>query len=502
MMRAALRSSGLGFALVCVACGSGSGPPVAPTAAASTASAPVAPVAPAAGASAATAPPVALGPLAETTFVTVLADGQLVLRDLALDNAGNTLIPGFLRGAAGWGATQLQSRPSPSGGASVDAMLAALDASLRPAWVKLLGGPGQDEGRAVAAGEGHVFAGTFAGSMDIDGRKLTSPGRQSAFVLAFEPGGSLRFARAFGGKDYAGTSAAAIDRTGGAVIAGAFEGIIHFDRFPLSSVGAFGNAFVAKLDREGRVLWAKSMTGRHNTDVAALAVGPKGDVFVLAHFDADSQDAWMGLRGKRVGWTSHLMKFTANGKLAWLRSFRGENQSYAKHIALSGEDVLATVAFDKGLERPVAVPASEASAALMKFSADGEVNWVRPLPGAYGDTPLAVGAKGDIVLGGGFRERMTMGATTLESRLDADPQFAHDAFVALLSPEGEPRALRGFFTKGRHVSVSAVAVRPSGAVVAMGSFDGEVDLGRGPMTSSKDPVTGIDTSTFFVELKP
>jgi hypothetical protein len=389
---------------------------------------------------------------------------------LAIDNAGNVLISGAMLGTLRWGTTELTSVASAGGGPSTDAFVGSLDASLHPTWANLLGGPESDRADAVAASKDMIVSvGGFAGVAQVGTGKLIGKGSSDIFVTAFDPGGTLRFARAFGGKGSASARKVAIGPTGEVLVGGAIEGLVQFDRSPLPAPGPFATTFLAKLDRDGHVEWVRGFGRNRNSDVEAIAVDAAGNVVVGGEINAENEDDVLKLRTKEPGQIRFLMKLAPDGKLQWARPLAGLRDLA---IVRDGIAAIAVPSQDEG-----APAGSGDTLSVTKLSADGKVVWSKPT--GADDTLIAVSASGVIVLANTFNRA-----------------GHYESFIATKTSEGEPLATRNLGTGEGDVLCTAVAVRASGAIVVMGTFRGEIDFGKGAVSAGKGG------STFLVELTP
>ena len=160
--------------------------------------------------------------------------------------------------------------------------------------------PGSDRsidhcrGIAVDRSGDVVVVGYFPGfdrtaRFDIGTGPMTSAGSNDIFVakLAGEDG-HTKWVRQLGGVGNDQARVVAIDRAGSIVLGGSFGGEVEHSAGTmrvgatvLSTVGGF-DGFVAKLDRDGKPLWARAL-GRDGFDyVADLVLDRRGNIFVAA----------------------------------------------------------------------------------------------------------------------------------------------------------------------------------------------------------------------------
>jgi hypothetical protein len=129
-----------------------------------------------------------------------------------------------------------------------DVFLARLDALGGVVSATRAGGARDDEGAAIARGEGaHLLVtGNFEETFDYGGPPITSQGNYDVFVMDADAASGTVTARAFGGdRDQFGT-ALGVDARGDVLVAGYFGGTVDFGDGPLPSAGA-EDIFLAKL---------------------------------------------------------------------------------------------------------------------------------------------------------------------------------------------------------------------------------------------------------------
>jgi VCBS repeat-containing protein len=158
-----------------------------------------------------------------------------------------------------------------------------------------LGGPSNDQGLAIATDSaGNVFvAGAFVGSADFDPGPgvvtLSTPagsaaGTTDAFVAKYDPAGNLLWARRMGGTASDRASALAVDDLGDVHVAGQFAGTsATFGGTTLASAGS-NDVFVTDLDGAGNFLWTQRVGGTGDDAARGIAVDAARSTHVVGQF--------------------------------------------------------------------------------------------------------------------------------------------------------------------------------------------------------------------------
>jgi hypothetical protein len=199
-----------------------------------------------------------------------------------VDDLDNLYSLGSFQGSPSFDAIRLTSA------GQTDVFVTKLDSQAHVLWAVALGGPGADEGRGIAVTpSGDVYAtGTFSGTADFDpgpGRtELTSAGGSDAFLVRLSPKGELVWARRFGGPQ-ADVGLRVAVGPDAVWVAGSFQGTMSTAP-PLTSAGK-RDAFVAKLDPDGNVLWARRIGGPKDDAGCGVAASRNGEVWVAGTFE-------------------------------------------------------------------------------------------------------------------------------------------------------------------------------------------------------------------------
>ena len=167
------------------------------------------------------------------------------------------------------------------------ALLAHTSHSQNWHWVNQIGGSGT-EGSAMMCmdSNGNIYmAGAFSSNPCLfTNDSLTPVGANDAFVAKYDQSGNEIWVKKFGGNN----SSMQIEEIGSIVyngetnsifISGLFFGVASFDTTLLSSSGN-GDGFIARLDIDGNIKWAKKAGGFETDRSDAMDVDSNGRVFV------------------------------------------------------------------------------------------------------------------------------------------------------------------------------------------------------------------------------
>lgn len=211
---------------------------------------------------------------------------------MASDALGNVTIAGNFFGTVdfdpGPGTAELQA---PAG--NPDMYFARYDAAGGLLWVKQLHGNGSNRVIDLALDEhSNIYiTGQFENSADFDPsdvvRNLNSAGSFDIFFARYDDAGKLVWAGHAGGPNYDDGKGIALDSAGNVYVTGRFNDTADFDPgagvHTLTTVD-FTDAFFAKYDPAGDLVWAKSVGGTLADQGTGIAVDAPGNVYLIGQF--------------------------------------------------------------------------------------------------------------------------------------------------------------------------------------------------------------------------
>ncbi len=366
-------------------------------------------------------------------------------------------------------------------------------------WAKHAGGGSFDRAEAVSAysNGSSVMAGAFGGSATFgEGEQqvvLVAVGTIDAFVAKYDTNGALLWAKQAGDEGIADASGVAAYAGGGAVVTGNFDSTITFDRglatqTTLTTAGQ-RDMFVAKLNADGTVAWAKVGGGTQYDYGLAVASLADGGAVVTGYFQGS---AIFGEGDNQVTLTSagaediFVAKYAADGSLSWTRSAGGTggDQGFGVGAYADGSVVISgyfsgTATFDLA-EEPVTITSVGANDIFVaKYDSAGSLVWAKRAGGT--GTDLAYGAAsftgGGAVISGTFTGTARFGAGET-NQTDLISAGDMDAFVAQYNSNGTLAwAKRGGATVADEGL--ACAAFSDGGAVTTGYYTGCATFGEG-----------------------
>ncbi len=193
-------------------------------------------------------------------------------------------------------------------------------------WTRKAGGGGGtangfNRGYGVAADpSGNVFVtGYYASNAVFSTTILTNAGSDEAFLAKYDGAGSLLWANRIGGSGSDIGYSVATDSNGNCYAVGTFAGTASFGSSNLTALGA-KDVFIAKYDPTGNCVWVTQAGGNSATPHRVVAKGT--NIYVAGEFVGS-----FGLGGTTFNSAGQedvfLAKFTSDGALLWTRQVGG-----------------------------------------------------------------------------------------------------------------------------------------------------------------------------------
>lgn len=295
------------------------------------------------------------------------------------------------------------------------------------------------------AGDRDVFLTKYdvAGSLGA-----VNAGGHDAFLAKYGPTGALLWIEQLGSTedDYSGS--VALDESGNVFITGSTDG-------SLGGANAGGrDAFLAKYDATGGLLWAEQLGTDRGDGWLSVALDGSGNAFVSGFTSGD-------LAGVSAGnYDAILAKYDPDGTLLWVEQLGTWQTDDSLSTAVDGSgNVFISGRTSDNLG---GAHAGGSDAFLAKYDPDGNMLWISQLGTATRDGSSSVAVDGS---GNAFISGYTAGAL-------GDTFWAsHDAFLAKYDAAGNLRWVEQLGTDAWDVSMS-MAIDKSNNVLMSGYTEG------------------------------
>jgi len=298
-------------------------------------------------------------------------------------------------------------------------------------WAKAAGGTNNDEGNSIATDvNGNVYVtGRFQSpSITFGTTTLTKVGTFDFFIVKYDAGGNVLWAKGAGGtKDDVGQSIAT-DANGNVFVTGYFYSpSITFGTITLMNSSIADDIFVVKYDASGNVLWAKSEGGTGYDDGKSIATDANGNVFVTGYFYSLSitfgTTTLMNV-GTSIGSLNiFVVKYDSIGNALWAKGAGENDAEIANGITtdangnayVTGTFNSSSISFGTNtLTKTGSTYYSDIF--VVKYDSIGNALWAKGVGGTDSETGfgIATDANGNVFVTGYFYSpSITFGTTTL-----------------------------------------------------------------------------------------
>jgi hypothetical protein len=203
--------------------------------------------------------------------------------DITVDHAGNCYVTGGFQTALLLGGFGGPSFTPTGGSGDEDVFLVKYNSEGDYVWKSSGGSIGFDQARAVSLDDdNHIYlTGVFSDTAIFDSTdQIISHGLSDAFLAKYDSTGTLLWVRGAGSSGEDGSNDVIVDSQGNAYICGYFGGAAMFDQLEVIGAGMF----IAKYDPNGNVLWVKQINEMDNL-AKSLGLMPTGDLVVTGVFE-------------------------------------------------------------------------------------------------------------------------------------------------------------------------------------------------------------------------
>jgi hypothetical protein len=373
-------------------------------------------------------------------------------------------------------------------------------------WATRAGSWAYDYGYGVTSdASGNVYVGgKYEENAEFGSTTVTCQGNHDVFVAKYSPTGAFQWVRTGGGTlgDYA--HAIASDAAGNVYAAGEIEGTSIFQTGSGSgTVTVNGNpgtddAFVAKYDASGNLLWVKNYGGYDRDDARGVAVDALGNIYVIGVFrgTATFGTTTLNAAGGNID-DVFVMKLDANGNVLWAKQIGSSGDDTGRGIAADASGnvyvtggFIGTATFGPGvtLQPTGPNPTQFRDSYLAKFDTNGNLQWVKQGGDQWDDVSWAVAvdpAGSNVYITGEFNGNANFNGQTVSTISSTGA----DVFVVKYDAAGTSQWAKRFggnlLDRGRGISADA------SNVYFTGQYSGTVTMGT--MTR-----TAADSSDIFV----
>lgn len=373
-------------------------------------------------------------------------------------------------------------------------------------WAINVGGASDDIGTSIAVDTlGNTYTlGAFYGTADVDPGpgvyNLTSIGLGDAFVLKVDQNGNFVWALKIGGSGYTVGQSIAVDNAGNTYVAGYFRGTADFDPdttvYNLTSFSILSDAFIAKYDVNGKLVWAKQFGAIGADHANSLVLDSIANIYVTGEFlyDVDfNPSADTSILSSNGVTDIFVLKLDSSANFIWVKNLGGTEFEYGNDIALDKKGNLYTTGafsgladFDPGNNVFNLTNTGNNDVFICKLSNNGSFIWAKSFGGAQEDWghAIAIDANYNVGITGYFRDSVDFntGVDTLFKKSHG----AEDFFISKLDSAGNFKWANTYGSSSFDYAYD-IDFDASGNIYTTGTFNDSVDFDAGLNFDYKHP---------------
>lgn len=241
------------------------------------------------------------------------------------------------------------------------------------------------------AGEIYI-GGIYDGSFEWDGMEVISNGQDDLFLGCLD-GSSLdwKWKITSGSSLDDAWSDIKVDREGNLICAGVYWVEMELGEVKLENQVGGKSIFLAKINPNGQVLWARSFDGTALKEMRGIDIDGDGNIFLSGYFR--EQLLLDGITLTARGDTdAFVAKLDSNGISQWARSFGGRKDTRGIEVGVMEEGKLAFVGYynDTTYFDDQSLPAKTFDRDLFVTQLDstGQVLWAKRAGGVFDEEPF------------------------------------------------------------------------------------------------------------------
>ncbi len=329
--------------------------------------------------------------------------------------------------------------------------------------------------------QGVFISGSFLGECTLDGQRLSSAGAADVFVGRLDADGKVRWFKRFGAGGTDISPDVATDSLGNCVVTGMCSDGAAFDKATVRTVGG-SDAFTAKLDPDGRVLWVRTVGGPRPDCGNEVCTDSDDNILVVGN-------SYGPVRTEKKEWShaggmdSLVLKYSPDGDLLWAESITGSADEQGRGIATDAQgNVLVVGEFAATVRighESLTATGNARDVFAAKLSPAGKVLWTRRFGAAGEDYARGVGCDGagNAYVTGVFSGEVAFGSEHLRAG------GAENLFLMKLSPRGEVVWAGGITGPGLGHGCE-IEVTSDGHAILSGDVMGELTIGSTTIRST------------------
>ncbi len=219
-----------------------------------------------------------------------------------------------------------------------DVVIVKYDAAGNLVWLKTAGGDENDQGNVIRYFNGYLYVGGyFTDTAWFENTLLLGKGEADAFVAKYDLSGNLIWVKSGGGSNFDYVSSLDLDAQGNIYAAGSYESNMLFDTTHLTTPNLFTESFFCKYNNNGQLQWAKSTQGNNANLISGLAHDRQNSFYVTGFFGSNFSMGNATVSSNSPSYDIFLARLDNDGNIKWLNTAGSNYEDAGNAVTVDGE---------------------------------------------------------------------------------------------------------------------------------------------------------------------
>ncbi len=260
-------------------------------------------------------------------------------------------------------------------------------------WVKQLAGSSTDRINGITIGTDNeiYIVGEFRGKFRYNTDSLVSFDQLDVLVAKIDSSGNFQWATSATGWGYESAYDISLSPNGNLLVTGYYENNLDFGSFNLIA-NNLRDIFIMALDQQGNPLWLESLSGPGVEYGRSIATDTSNNIYLTGVF-RDFLYPNGGTLAGFGSYDAFLAKYDATGQLLWIKAMGGPSADEGYYVNVDNkQDIVLVGWYDRSMQIDTLTlsGSKEEDGFAAKFAPNGDLIWGIPLAGSFDERVYAV----------------------------------------------------------------------------------------------------------------
>jgi len=345
------------------------------------------------------------------------------------------------------------------------------------AWAKSGSGTNDDGAYSVATdASGNVYiAGAFSSStITFDTFTLTNNGSYDMFLVKYDAGGNVLWAKSAGGANSDVINGIAVDDSGNVIVTGSSQSIFFYIGSSFLANNANQWIFVIKYDANGNVIWSMSTQGDLYDAGTSVSTDAQRNIYVTGFFSSNTITFDSVTLYSYGGYNTFIVKFSPGGNVLWGTVIgHGNGDEFGQNVIIDASgDILCSGWFTSAkliISNDTLINGGGYDMFLVKYDPYGNFLWAKSAGSAGFDveTSIATDTSDNVIMTGYYQSQSITFGTHILNNVSTD---SSNIFVVKYDPSGNVLWAKSFGNGNASDEAFYLATDASGNTFVTGMF--------------------------------